>query len=58
MSDILVGVERSLRWPRQVLLNAMVLSGKPTTPPTEWSITLTAGLYRLWCKVRKPQVLE
>ena len=41
-----------------MLLNNMVFIGKPTTPPTERSITLTAGLYRLWCKIRRPQVLE
>jgi hypothetical protein len=55
---LLVGIERSISWPRQALLNVAVFLGKPTVPPSERSITLTAGIYRLWCKLRRPQVLE
>ena len=52
----LVAIEREVRWPAQVLHNVAVFLGKPAAPPTERSITLTSGLYRLWCKLRRPQV--
>jgi hypothetical protein len=55
---LLIEVERSVMWPRQVLLNIAVFLGKPTVPPSERPITLTSGLYRLWCKLRRPEVLE
>ena len=47
LRQVLTGVERCVAWPRQVLHNVAVFIGKPTTPPTERSITLTAGLCRL-----------
>ena len=58
MRDLLANVERHMDWPEQVLLNLAVFLGKPTTPPTERSITITSGLYRLWCKLRRPVVAE
>ena len=56
LRDILVQVARKVRWPAQALRNVAVFPGNPTTPPSERSITLTAGLYRLWCKLRRPAV--
>ena len=56
LRDTLFEVERRMRWPAQALHNVAVFLGKPTTPPSERSITLTAGLYRLWCKLRRPAV--
>lgn len=51
-------VEARVRWPRQVLHNVVVFLGKPAVLPSERPITLTSGLYRLWCKLRRPQVQE
>ena len=49
-------METSLTWPQQVLANVVVFIGKPTSVPSERPITLTAGLYRLYCQIRKPEV--
>jgi hypothetical protein len=51
-------VEAKGRWPEQVLCNLVVFIGKPTPVPSERPISLTSGLYRLWCKLRKPLVEE
>ncbi len=45
-----------MRWPEQVLCNIIVFIGKPIAKPSERLISLTGGLYRAWCKVRKPIV--
>ena len=57
LQAILYRVERRMRWPAQVAHNVVVYLAKPTTPPSERPITLTSGLYRLWCKLRRPQIL-
>jgi hypothetical protein len=56
--DIIHAIEGKGRWPAQVLSNLVVFIGKPTPTPSERPITLTSGLYRLWCKLRKPLVVE
>ena len=58
LQALLAGIEREVRSPEQVLHNVAVFIDKPTTPPSERSITLTSGLYRLWCKLRRPRVSQ
>ena len=51
---LLNGIEQRLTWPAHLYHNFIVLMGKPAggTRP----IALMAMLYRLWTKVRRPQI--
>ena len=56
--QLLHKIEEKGRWPEQVLCDLVVFIGKPTPVPSERPISLTSGLYRLWCKLRKPLIEE
>ena len=58
LAELLTQVELKRAWPATVMINGVIFLGKPSPVPAERPITLTAGLYRLYCKVRKPQVEE
>jgi hypothetical protein len=56
LTSILEEIDTGLCWPSQVLQVLLAFIPKPTGG--ERPIALTAGLYRLFCKIRKPAVAK
>ena len=53
---LLNNVEKAMTWPMHILLNIIVLMGKPAGGVRP--IALMPMLYRLWTKIRKPYLAE
>ena len=53
---LLNNVEKAMTWPMHILLNIVVLMGKPAGGVRP--IALMPMLYRLWTKIRKPFLAE
>ena len=56
ITAILNHIEDTKSWPLQVLLNLVAFLGKPGETFAERPITLTAGLYRVYCQVRRDEI--
>ena len=52
--DLLTQVEQELVWPATILLNLIILLAKPNGG--ERPIALIAILYRIWVRMRKPEL--
>ena len=56
LAGLLQHIGATLTWPKQTLANIAAFIRKPAVKPSERPITLTCGLYRLYCQVRKDVV--
>ena len=56
MADLLNSVEENIAWPIQILINIIVLMGKPHGDVRP--IALMPMLYRLWTKIRNASIDE
>jgi hypothetical protein len=56
LTNMLNDIEKRLQWPAQVLAILVALLGKPTGG--DRPISLTAGLYRAYSRIRKPLVTQ
>ena len=56
LADLLNSIEQKCAWPIQVLINIIVLMGKPQGGVRP--IALMPMIYRIWTKIRKPLLVE
>ena len=56
LANLLNTIEKEVAWPHQMLFNMVVLMGKPTGGCRP--IALMPMLYRIWTKVRKPDMQQ
>jgi hypothetical protein len=56
LAGLLRDCEQALKWPRSVLLIIVAMIAKPGGG--QRPISLTAALYRLWARIRRPRIAE